>query len=236
MKSLLSLPDGLEKRHEFGFFDDFEWFVTAHRWTSLASDSGASVAHSDAPGGKVVITTGGTDNNEATVYTTTEPFLMAAAKSFLAEARLQYSEANTDDANVCFGFANAIGANLLVDDGAGPKSSFSGALIYKLDGGTVWRCRCSVGTGYIDSISNTTAGGSAAQVLRIEITAVDSTVAEVTYFVDGVQLRDSTSLQPIKHRLTYTSATDMNLGVYAKAGGANSEVVTVDYIGCSATR
>lgn len=234
---LLELPPALRMRRQFGVFDDFLWFVTAHLWTSLAADSGASAGVGDAAGGILALVTGGTNNNEASVKSTNELFLLAAEKPLLYEARLQFSEANTDDANVAVGFANAWGADLLVDDGAGPKSSFSGALIYKVDGGTKWCFRTSVGTSYVDTVSQHTAGGSSYQTLRIEIRQATAGASglEAVPFIDGQQMLDANG-KPIKHALTYTSATEMNAGAYVKAGGANSETLNVDYIDADALR
>lgn len=231
--NLLDLHDPLLKRRTFGFFDDFTWFVTAHNWTSLVADATTSIAVNDGAKGIVTMTTGATDNNEVGLFSTKEVFLIAANKPILGEARIQYAEAATDDANVAFGFADAIGANLLVDDGAGAKTTFSGALIYKVDGGTVWKCISSLSTTQTISTSTQTAGGSVDQVLRIEIRPVSSTIAEVSFFCDGVPLYDvaiTNRQQPIKHNLTYTSATEMMVGAYVKAGGATSEVLKVDYI------
>ena len=228
--NLVDLHDAELKRRTFFVWDDFVNYTSGGLWTSLAADTTATVTVSDGAKGVLAIYTDGTDNNEAAVKTTKEVFLIAANKPIIGEAKLQYTEANTDDANIAFGFADAIGANLLVDNGAGPKTSFSGALIYKVDGGTVWKCVSSLSTTQTISTSATTAGGSAYQTLRIEIRPVTSTIAEVSFFVDGVQLKDSTTNKPIKHSLTYTSATEMQVGAYAKAGGANAETLNVDYI------
>ena len=49
--------------------------------------------------------------------TTNSPFKMADDKPLLFEARVQYAEANTDDANLFAGFANALNsADMLVDN------------------------------------------------------------------------------------------------------------------------
>ena len=111
------------KRKQFGFFEDFETFVTGDLFTDTSADSGATIAVGDAAGGVNVLTTGATDNNEAYLLTTKELFKFAANKPLLFEARIQYAEANTDDANVCLGFMDAVGANSILDDGAGPKAS-----------------------------------------------------------------------------------------------------------------
>ena len=63
-RSLLDLPQSVRERRMFGFFDDFEWFISPHRWTSLAADAGTSVASSaTGTGGTVFLTTGAVDNN-----------------------------------------------------------------------------------------------------------------------------------------------------------------------------
>lgn len=231
-QKLVSLPDEFYLgRRNFGFFDDFLEFVTGDLWTDTSGDTGATIAVGDAAGGINVLTTGGTDNNEAYLLTTKEVFKFAQDKPIVYEARLQYAEANTDDANVCFGLMNAVGADSIVDDGGGPKSSYSGAVFFKVDGGTRWQAESSLaGTQTTTDLSAAnsldkfakTAGGASYQTFRIEVLPVSSTVAEVSFFIDGVHVA--------KHNLTYTSATEMNAFVGVKAGGANSEVVNVDYV------
>lgn len=227
---VLDLPQQYLERRQFGFADDFEWYLSPHRWTSLVADAGSSVAiGASGTGGIVAAATGGTDNNEAAVATTNSIFKMADDKPLLFEAALQFSEANTDDANVFAGFSSALAADMLRDDGAGPATNFSGAGIYKVDGETVWRCVSSKGTSQTITQSTKTAGGSAQQKLRVEIQPVDGTNCEVTFYVDDVQLRDANGIA-IKHTVAYASAAAMKAGVYVKAGGANSETVNVDRI------
>jgi hypothetical protein len=178
----------------------------------------------------VVLTTGATDNNEAAVATTNAPFKLADDKPLLFETRLQYAEANTDDANVYAGFANGLNtADMLVDHGAGPKGSFSGAGIYKVDGETVWRCVSSKGATQTITQSTRTAGGATPQTLRVEIQPVDALTAEVTFYVDDDPLKDLNG-NVIKHNVAFASAVAMQAGVATKAGGATSEVVNVDYV------
>jgi hypothetical protein len=228
---VLDLPQDVRDRRMFGLFDDFEWYLSPHRWTSLAADAGTSVAAgASAPSGTVVLTTGATDNNEAAAATTNSPYRMADDKPLLFEARVQYAEANTDDANVFAGFASGLNsADMLVDNGAGPKTNFSGAGIYKVDGETVWRCVSSKGTSQTITLSTRTAGGSTPQTLRVEIQPIDAANAEVTFYVDDDPLRDAAG-NAIKHTVAFSGAAAMQAGVYAKAGGATSEIVNVDYV------
>lgn len=228
---VLDLPQDVKERRMYGFFDDFEWYITPHRWTALAADAGTSVAvGASAVGGTVVLTTGATDNNEAAVATTNSPFKMADDKPLLFESRIQYAEANTDDANVFAGFASGLNsADMLVDNGAGPKTSYSGAGLCKVDGETVWRCVSSKGTSQTSTQSTKGAGGATPQTLRVEVQPVDAATAEVTFYVDDDPLKDATG-NVIKHSVAYSGAAAMQAGVCVKAGGANSEIVNVDYV------
>jgi hypothetical protein len=232
--SLVQVPDVARLRGQsYGFHEDFLQFVTGDLFTDTSADSGAAVANVDAAGGTVTLTTGATDNNECYLLSTKELFLVAAGKSLFAEARLKYSEANTDDANVFFGFMNAVAADSILDNGAGPKSSYSGALFYKVDGGTNWKVQSSITTTRTgdteltaaNSLDKTVhvAGSTAYQILRIDITPKSSTKADVEFSIDGVLVYKITDW-------TYTSATEMNVFVGVKAGDTNSEVVTVDYL------
>lgn len=232
MSQIVQLYGALQHYRTATLFDDFWSYDSGHVFTSLAADSGTSVAESDNGLGILLLTTGATDNNEAACRTTNEICLVTAGRPIVAEAALQWTEANTDDANVAFGLASATGANLLVDDGAGPKTSGNQFLIYKVDGETVWRCQSRNGSGVTTSTSTqASAGAGLIQRLTIEIHDYDASNVQSTFFVNGVQLLDSTTLKPIVHLTAIASSTEMHLATYVKAGGANSEVVFLDYMG-----
>lgn len=242
MQNLLDTSEVFEMRKQrFGVHSHFEeGFVSGGKFTSLAADAGSAVASvSTGTGGTLTLTTGGTDNNEAAIFTTNNVFLFAANKPIAFATRIKYTEANTDDANVAVGLMNAVGANALVDDGAGPKASFSGIIFYKVDGETTWRAVASIGTtrtgpkgstsnilldanGSLDGLTKTPGGGSY-QWLEINVVPFSTTKARADLFIDGVQVQSI--------EFTYTSAVNMMAFVYVKAGGANSEVVTVDFLG-----
>lgn len=219
------------ERRQFKLWDDFSYYTSGELWTNLAVDGGVTAfAESDAVSGVIQGATGATDNNEIGIFTTVEQFLLSADRPIYGCALLQYTEANTDDANVAVGFANAAGANLLSDDGAGDNINSSGILIFKVDGGTVWRCACENNGTIVETESTRTAGGATYQLLEIFGSPVDGTNYSFTYFVDGVELRD-TNNRPIQHTLAYASATEMDFGAYVKAGSANSETLNIDFLG-----
>lgn len=230
---LVDVHDALKNRRTFGFFDDFEWLISPHRWTSVISDLGA-VTNPDATGGRILLTpSDGTvaDNDEIYLRTTAEIFLFANDKPLVAECRLQYAEAATNAANIIFGLMDAVAADAILDNGAGPKASYSGAVIYKVDGETVWRTQTSIAAAKTTNQSASTAGGSAFQTLALEFKPITSTLADVTFYLDGSQLRTSAGV-PIKHAFTYTSATEMQLMIGIKNGSGTLETLTVDYAAC----
>lgn len=227
-------------KRDFEIFNDWPNFATGtDGWTSLAADGGASVAVNDGRRGILTLTTGATDNNEAAIRTTTELFLGVAGKPMWGEVLAQYAEANTDDANVApIVFSDLIAANLLGDDAGGPVASMDGAMIYKLDGQTAWRCFSANGATTTTNTTGITAGGSTGgyygnddgyHLFRIEIADYTSANMQVTFWYDGVQMRDATTNLFIVHTVSLTSWTEMEFGSYIKAGGANSEVLLCDY-------
>lgn len=231
------LPWLLAQRNQFTIQDDFLRDVDSADWVTTLTDSGtASVG--DAAGGIIaLVPSDGTvaDNDEAYIESANEVFKFAGDKPLLFEARVQFSEANVDDANVLVGLLDAVGANSLVDNGGGPPSSYSGAVFFKVDGGTVWQTETSNSTTQTTNeltAANTnnlakravTAGGSAYQTLRIEYQPYSSTNAYVSFFVDGVLCA--------QHDYIFTSATEMQIGIGVKNGGANNETLNVDYVAC----
>ena len=126
---LLKFDESLaDLRWQFKLEDDFLWFLSPHLWTTLTVDGGSCAIDADGTGGVVQLITGATDNDEIALATTNELFLFAADRALYAEVRIQFTEANTDDANVMFGFMDAMGANALLDNGGGPAASFDDSL------------------------------------------------------------------------------------------------------------
>lgn len=237
----ISFPDTFARiRYQFELFDDFANYGSAEsHWTNLAADGGVTgFAEGDSRNGRIQGATGATDNNEIMCRSTNELAIFVADFAFVYEVRLQYTESATDDANIAIGLGDAAAANWLSDDGAGDNINDSGVMIFKVDGGTVWRAACEIaGANVTETASVQTAGtASAYQVLRIEGKAVDAARMRFTYFLDGSALTDSNNL-PISHLIAYASATEMRLVPgYAKAGSANSETLNLDYVAYAATR
>lgn len=246
MGYLVEQLDAYKKRNLVsGFFEDFESnYVSGDRWTPVVADSSSAstlvLVNKTLPNGILSITQDATDNDEIYFQTTVMPFLIAAGKPMFCEIRLLAAELATDDANVCFGFqSGAAAANDLLDDGAGPKASATQAIIYKLDGSTVWSCRSQIGSavGRTTTVSQHQSAPLSAglySTLRVEVNPISSTIAEVIFSIDdGVngmrQMLDANGY-PIKHQLVYTNAVACGVFFGHKNGSATADVLLVDYV------
>lgn len=236
MTKLIDRLDAYQNKRTFGFFDDFESYVTGDRWTPLTADSSSAstlVLCKTTTGGKggiLSITQDATDNDEIYFGTTQNLFKFVADKPAIFEIRLQYAELNTNANNVMVGFLSTKAANSIIDDGAGPVASATMAVIYKVDGGTVWRCRSQVGAavGQTDTVSQHTAGGSAYQTLTVEYKPYSSTNAHIIYSLDGQPMLDANG-RAIVHDLVIANAVECVAFFGCKTGSATAEVLLVDY-------
>lgn len=213
------------------FFDDFRFYTTVHNgWTSLAADTTPTLTVGDAVNGVLALFTDTTDNNEVAIRSTAELFKFGVNREIYARFKIQYAEGDTNKANVMVGFMSALAANSITDNGGAIRASGSIAAIYKLDGGTVWRCHTANNSVATDTITAKTAGGSAAQILEIFGKEQDTANMTFTFKLDGDYLKD-TNNNVIRHTVAIASATEMHIGVYCKTGGgAGGETVNVDHI------
>ena len=202
---------------------------------TIATDGG-TVTVADGASGGVALSPGSADNDEIYVCGAVEKYKFASGKSFVADALIQFSEANTDDANVCFGFMSTVAANSLIDNAGGPQATGDYALIWKVDGGTQWLCGVqsngtqtpttdAVGSIYPAGMTpvGVTAGGSTAQRLTVKVVCESSTAAVAEFYVDGQCIGNL--------HFTYASATEMALVVGVKNGSANAETLNIKYLG-----
>lgn len=240
MSALLKFPPAWQNaRQQYEAFDDFFTDQSDLAWVDTITDTGTALVN-DAVNGVMVLTpSDGTvaDNDEVYLASANELFLFAADKPFIGRCRLKFVETASGVYNAFFGFANAIAANTLVDDGGGMRASGSIAAIYKVDGETVWRCVTRNNGTVTVSQSSTTAGGTSYQELEIEVVPFTSTQVHVVFRVDGVPLKDATTGLPIVHTVTVASATEMSIGAGAKLGATtNNDTLNIDYIGFAAIR
>lgn len=224
--------------------DDFIGLDTT-RWNTLAADAATAIAEdADGVNGLVTIYTGSADNGEAYLFLN-EITKFTAGKPFWVFARLQFTEANSDDANVIFGVGEGFGgANTLQDNGAGPPADYDGVCLFKVDGGTRWQFESSYGTTQTTSDLDVTAGGSSFQTIGILCEPISSTEIEATPLIDPLggnnadrcyEYNANPSVQAkrgtVKHRFTYSTVGEMALCIGAKSGaGTQPETIVLDLV------
>lgn len=234
---VLELSQELRERRMFGFFDEFEWFVSPHRWTALAADAGSSVAaQPTGVGGIVAVATGAVDNNEAALATTHRLFRPADDRPLLGEARVQFTDGAVASANVFVGLADVLGtADLLLDNGAGLKSGVHALGFARFEGDATWRCVAARPGAVQSTVGQAPAGGGAWQTLRVELQPVDPTLAEVTFYCDDQPVRDAVG-QPVKLVVSLAGFVALQAGAAVKAGTAAGETLLLDYFAVSQVR
>lgn len=234
---VLPMPDGSGRPglDEVVLFDDFmDLLLTGaeRRWSGIQTDTGTITLLDAAAGVLQLEASDGTigDNDESYVHTTNELFLFAANKPIYLEARLKLGAADTDNANVMVGLLSAPAANAILDNGAGPPASYSGVVVYKVDGGAAWAAEASI-AGTQTPIVLTAPGAPGATYQRIGILVVptSSTSATVYIFIDGVLVGTQA--------FTYTSATEMAAFAGVKNGATTvNTTLHLDYLLCRQAR
>ncbi len=215
-----------DPRREFGIFDDFTGTLSGV-WSAVNDGATGTNTVNDALGGTYSIVTAAADNDYHFIVTK-KLFKFQNVKGLLAVAKLTLTEANTDDANIVFGLSSDAASTLLGADGAGPPSSYTGALFFKVDGGTVWQFETSNATAQVTNTSAGTFTSAASYELAIAWEPINSTMGKVVPYINGVM--------GTPHLLSLTSVAAMAAVVGVKAGAANAETLTVDYVGVRASR
>lgn len=218
--------------------DDFWADQSDTFWIDTVTDAGTVTVGDAVKGIMALVASDGTvaDNDEAYVGCANEVFKVAASKPLYGCGLIQFTEANTDDANVFFGFASALSAaNFLVDNGGGMRTTGDVIGVYKIDGGTKWIAITQINGVATTTTSTTTAGGTSYQKVEVEVVDHDGTYFSATFKVDNAYLTD-TNGYVIRHLVAYASATEMVVGAGVKNGGANLETLNVDYIGAVQVR
>lgn len=208
------------------------------QFVDTVTDSGTVAMGDDVNGVATLTPSDGTvaDNDEAYLASPNEVFKFGTNRSIYGRAKLRFTEVTATIANVAFGFQNAVGANSLVDDGAGPKTSGSTLAIFKVDGGAVWKCTSACNGTATTSTSTTAAVAATDYLLEIICNDWDGVSMEVSFKVDGSYLKDSSN-NIIKHTVAIASATEMQMWAGIKLGAiTNNDTLLVDYMDGVQTR
>lgn len=185
------------------------------QWTSTDDSGTGTNAVLDSAGGGISVVTAASDNDYHTMGTAGEHFKFQTGKITYAYGRVSLTEANTDDANIIFGFTDTLTTGGLVVDGGGPLASYDGAVFFKVDGGTVWQAEYSdAGTQTTDSNVGAFTSGS---TYDLEIYFDGATT--VYFYLDGVEVHKATVIP--------ANLAEMHLVYGVVAGAGNAETLKV---------
>lgn len=219
---------------KFRLVDDFIDFADGLDWGLVAPDSGGATLQT-AHGGVVNLDASDAtiaDNDEVYINSVAKIVKPDATKAVTVEARLKFAEAATNAANVIFGLSSVGGADLLVNNGGGPPSSYDGMVFYKVDGGTKWNAEVSNATTQNTATDIATRQDNTWTVLRIEYVPSASGTALVKFWLDdGV-----TKGYVARLNLTISGLDEMYVVAGIKNGSASEEVLSIDYIKVEADR
>jgi hypothetical protein len=201
----------------FVLFDDFYKLDTVG-WSSVDDSGTGTNALAAGVGGVMNVLTAASDNDYHLMVTPTACFGFDTGLRTYAKAKLSLTEANTDDANIIFGFSSLTTSGHLQNNGAGPLASYDGAVFFKVDGGVVWQCETS------DAGTQTTTASAAdfATATDYILEIYYDGVSTVTFYINGTSVGTGTVVP--------ANLDNMYLVFGVKAGAGNAETLAVDYI------
>ena len=235
MTRKLNLPESTNWAHlTYGFHDQFQGFLTASaddKYTVVTVTDGSVLQIDAAPGGVAIKSAAASaaGNEDCYLVRESEAFKFADDKPLEFQAIVQATEDDTNQNNLIVGLTDGAAADLLVNNGAGPKTTGNTLCFYKVDGGLNWWVYgrddadadlFNVELTAANSLDNTAhvGSGSAKQRLKIEFEPKNSTQADVIFSIDGVAVYKKTDW------LYSGSATDIQCVVGCKDGDAADEV------------
>lgn len=225
------IPDSAKLAHlSFGFHDNFssKAIDTTNEYTLVTAVDGTATINDAYPGGVAIKSAAASAAGNEDCYLVKEPeaFKPQAGKSIDFQAIVQATEDDTNQNNLFVGLADGVAADLLVNNGAGPKTSGTMLAFFKVDGGLNWNVIASIGSTQTKvelSAANTltkkayVGSGAANQRLQIKFRPWSSTQANVEFWIDD-------ELVYTIQDWTFTSATDVQAVCGVKDGDAGDEV------------
>ena len=213
-------------------FDDFVFDQSDITAVDTVTDSGTVAMGDDVNGVATLTPSDGTvaDNDEAYLATPNEIFKFGTNREIYGRFKFRYTEVTANKVNIAVGFQNAVGANSIVDDGGGLKTSGSTLGIYKIDGSdsllrVVSACNGTATT----TTTNKTVAAATDYVAEILCKDWDGTSMQVLFKVNGDFLKDSNGVV-IRHTVAIANATEMQMFAGVKLGAAtNNDTLLLDY-------
>lgn len=203
----------------YGVFDDFGMVANdqTNDWT-VVKDSGASVAiQADTRGGKLVMTSAATTNDDGSSIQGNEIFLPAADKAIWFETKIALSDA--DDMDMFVGLSQNFASNPEAVLTASNRIGFQ-----VNDGGASILCKTEAG----DTETSTDSGIDAVDATEIILGFVVRGTGKVEFYINRALVATHTTNIP---------ATELAVAAFELSGSnSGTKSMTVDYILCVANR
>lgn len=237
---LLNRENWLNNIRQFTLFDDFLDYADGVNWGSNAESPGSIAFDADGVGGVLLMTTGASDNNEQYIESVAEAFKVASDKPMFAIMRAKLACVTDNQADMVFGFMDAVGADSITDASAIAASKHQ-ITILKPDGAaTLLVSSTSSASGTYQQSTTEISISEDWETYGILVEPLSSTDKRITFYHDpdgGInlqQLRDANG-KPISHRWTLADTAagtgELSLMAGVKAGSAEAQVLSIDYIG-----
>jgi len=213
------------------FYDDFFYqpstkAAQSGAWTIVEDDTAAGTdAVLDARGGQYKhYCDQASDNDEAYLFTFKESWILTAGYSLWMEARVAFVEGSTNKGNFLVGMTDAAGADMIADDGAGPKSEYDGAVFWNLEGALTRSFETSNATtqSTATSCGSHVSGTFTNYGIWFKTESTSDTVAVCTPYIDGVAYT--------ARNLTLSGLAEMEFCVGCKSDGTAEEAFIIDYV------
>jgi len=213
------------------FFDDFHaqpsTKASQHgHWIIVEDDTAAGTdAVLDKRGGQYQHYCDDTsDDDEAYMSTYKKGWILTAGYSIWMEARVAFVEGSTNKGNFLVGLTDQAGADMIADAGAGPKSSYDGAVFWNVENALTLSFETSnAGTqSTATSVGSHVSGTFQNFGIWFKTESTSDTVASCIPYINGTAYT--------ARNITLSGLAEMSFTVGAKSDNTAEESFIIDYV------
>jgi hypothetical protein len=214
-------------------YDDFllnNTTKTTDLWQVVKGTGGSITLSSTLSGGWINIPTAASLHDYQAFFTQEPVFQIPAVSGYLLawEAYVNVTEANTNKASWFAGFTSTTTTGFISNTGT-PPASYSGAVIYKTEGGLTVNAQTSNGSTQNTASTITSEVSGTSLIVGMSINTNDGVTAIATYYVSTVASNVRTFVKSGTLNLTIASLSNMYFGFGINAASASAETLTLDY-------
>jgi hypothetical protein len=215
-------------------YDDFyqnNTTKTTDTWQVVKGTGGSITLSSSLSGGWINIPTAASNHDYQAFFTQQPVFKIPAVSGYLLawEAYVNVTEANTNTSSWWAGLTSVTTTGFISNTGTIP-ASFSGAVIYKTEGGLTVNAATSNATTQNKALTVTSAVSGTSLIVGMSINSNDGVTAIVTYYVSTVASNVRTFVASGTLNLTIASLANMYFGFGVNTASTNAETLTLDYV------